>query len=249
MKYLLTIRYVGTEFFGFQVQPNVRTVQGVLTKACEALFGTPCAVSGCSRTDSGVHAIASRVTVEPSKSCAKIPAQRLPFAIAPYLPDDLSVMEATLVDDSFHVRHDVKSKEYRYYLRANPVYDPFWVNRAWQYPYPFPEDALSLMNDTASALCGTHDFSAFMAQGSPVLSAVRNLISLSVKKEGDMYCFIAIADGFLYNMVRILVGTLVDVGMHRLTKEEVLEALKTKVRARSGQTAPPQGLYLYEVIY
>ena len=105
------------------------------------------------------------------------------------------------------------------------------------------------MNDTASALCGTHDFSAFMAQGSPVLSAVRNLKSLSVKKEGDMYCFIAIADGFLYNMVRILVGTLVDVGMHRLTKEEVLEALKTKVRARTGQTAPPQGLYLYEVIY
>lgn len=249
MKYLLTVRYVGTDFCGFQVQPNVRTVQGVLTEACRALFGVPCAISGCSRTDSGVHAMASRVTVVPESGGPQIPPQRLPYAIAPFLPHDLSVTEAVAVDDSFHVRHDVKCKEYRYFLRENQVYDPFWVGRAWQLPLPFPKDALSNMNEVAALLCGTHDFAAFMAQGSPVLSTVRTLHSLAVEKNGDMYCFIAKADGFLYNMVRILVGTLVDVGMHRLSKEEVMEALTSGDRKKAGQTAPPEGLYLYEVIY
>lgn len=249
MKYLLTIRYDGAAFCGFQVQPSVRTVQGTLTQACQALFGCPVDVKGASRTDSGVHALGARVTVSLPDGALPIPADKLHLAIAPHLPRDLSVMKAEAVSDAFHVRYDVKRKQYVYLIHLSSVNDPFWQGRAWQYPYPMPEDAVDRMNLAAEQLVGEQDFSAFMAQGSPVQSTVRHLMRLAVYKEGDMIRIEAEADGFLYNMVRILVGTLVDCAVGRIDPADMGAILRSKKRKRAGETAPPEGLYLHFVEY
>ena len=166
MQYAAMIAYVGTGFCGFQIQPNVRTVQGILTEAFSRLFGVKCEVSGCSRTDSGVHALAAWVSVRPSDGAHRIPPKKIPQAIAPFLPWDLCVREVFEVPDTFHIRHDVLKKRYVYLLHAAPVRDPFFVGRAWQFPYPFPEGALQRMREAAAALVGRHDFSAFMSSGS-----------------------------------------------------------------------------------
>ncbi|MBO5788735.1 MAG: tRNA pseudouridine(38-40) synthase TruA [Clostridia bacterium] len=249
MRYLATITYVGTDFCGFQVQPNVRTVQGTLTEACTALFGSPCQVQGCSRTDSGVHAVASRVLIETDETAPAIPPERLALAIAPYLPWDLSLMEAVAVSPTFHIRHDVQKKQYVYLLRNAPVRDPLSMFRMWQFPYTMPDDALERMQKAASLLVGVHDFASFMAAGSPVPHTMRHLMLLEVQKEQGVYRFTLEADGFLYNMVRIIVGTLVDVAMHRLEPEDMVRILEAKDRKEAGETAPPEGLYLEKVIY
>ena len=249
MRYLSTISYLGTHFCGFQVQPNVRTVQGVLTEAVSTLFAAPCSVQGCSRTDSGVHAIASRVVIDTPENAHAIPPQRLPLAIAPYLPYDLALTECILVPESFHVRHDVLKKQYVYILKNQPVIDPLTYGRAWQFPYPMGEDALARMQDAAASLVGEHDFASFMAAGSPVPHTVRHLYRLSVEQNGSEFRFILEADGFLYNMVRIIVGTLVDVAMGRIEPSEMQSILEKKQRVFAGETAPPDGLYLASVTY
>lgn len=249
MRYLATISYLGTGFCGFQIQPNVRTVQGVLTEAASMLFGGPCLVQGCSRTDSGVHAIASRVLIATPEDAPVIPANRLPLAIAPYLPYDLAVTEAVFVPDSFHVRHDVLKKQYVYLLKNEPIHDPLTYGRAWQFPYVMPENALERMQKAATYLVGEKDFASFMAAGSPVPHTVRHLSRLSVEGQGKDIRFTLEADGFLYNMVRIIVGTLIDVGMGRLEPEQMEEILEKKQRVYAGETAPPEGLYLASVTY
>ena len=249
MQYAATIGYVGTGFCGFQIQPNVRTVQGTLTDAFSRLFGVKCEVSGCSRTDSGVHALAARVSVRPSDGAHRIPPEKIPQAIAPFLPWDLCVKEVFEVPDTFHIRHDVLKKRYVYLLHAAPVRDPFFVGRAWQFPYPFPEGALQRMREAAAALVGRHDFSAFMSSGSDVPTTVRTVYDLSVEKDEKGYRFSVEADGFLYNMVRIIVGTLVDVGMERIKPQQIPGILASKERKNAGETAPPEGLYLEKVWY
>lgn len=249
MQYFVTVSYLGVDFCGFQIQPNARTVQGTLTAAFSRLFGVPCSVSGCSRTDSGVHALASCVSVKPEEGAYAIPPEKIPQAIAPFLPPDLSVKAAAEVPDSFHIRHDVLKKRYVYRLRSAPVRDPFCCGRAWQFPYPFPSDALARMQTAAAFLVGRHDFCAFMSAGSDVPTTVRTLFALEVKKKGDEYLFTLEADGFLYNMVRIIVGTLVDVAMHRIPPDRIEWILLSKKRENAGETAPPEGLYLEKVFY
>lgn len=245
----MKLRYVGTDFCGYQIQPDVRTVQGVLNEAFATLFGTSCRVTSCSRTDSGVHANASALTVELPDGTTPIPPERLHLAVAPYLPADVSVFDAVLVPDSFHVRHDVVRKEYVYRLHNGCVQDPFLVNRAWFYPKHFASDALEKMQRAASYLVGQHDFASFMADGSPVATTVRTLYSFDVTRDGDMWEFRVSADGFLYNMVRIMVGTLVEVGMGRIRPDDLPAILAALDRTRAGMTAPPDGLYLNRVVY
>ena len=133
MKYFAKIRYVGTEFCGFQVQPQKRTVQGVLNEATQSLFGCECKITGCSRTDSGVHANEFCITIEPTSPNAHvIPAHKIPKAIAIYLPSDISIYEASVADDDFHPRYDVKSKEYKYIIYNGEVNNPFYHNRSWE---------------------------------------------------------------------------------------------------------------------
>ena len=160
MKTLLEISYVGTNFNGFQVQPNGRTVQETLQDALERLYGTRPAVKGCSRTDSGVHALQFFATFE---SDGRIPCGRLPAALNSVLPPDISVRSAVEVPEDFHVRHDVLWKEYEYLILNDSIRDPFLVGRAWQLKRPLGENELIRMRAAAEAFPGKHDFGAFMA--------------------------------------------------------------------------------------
>ena len=248
MKYLCQIRYVGTEFCGFQVQPVGRTVQGVLNEAAAKVFGEGVKITGCSRTDSGVHANGFCVTVEPPKG-AKLPAEKLPLAMKAHLPPDLSLMSAVLVEDDFHPRYDALGKEYVYLISNSPVPDPFLYGRAWHVPRPIGEEQLAMMRRFAEGLQGKHDFSSFMAAGSDVQDTVRTLWRLSVEREGDLIRITAQGDGFLYKMVRILVGTLVDVAFGRFSPESAPAVLEARDRSASGATAPAWGLTLNRVFY
>ena len=169
MKYLLKLSYLGTAYSGFQVQPNGDTVQGRLCDAGKTLFGVDCAVTGCSRTDSGVHAKEYYATLE-KHGGADIPAEKLPRAINTYLPKDISVITAETVDDGYSVRRHVTEKEYEYLILNSPIGDPFLLGRAYHYPHPL--DILK-MNEAAKYFVGRHDFAAFMASGSSIADTVR----------------------------------------------------------------------------
>ena len=250
MNYIAWIRYIGTDFCGFQFQPNARTVQGTLTEASAAVFGCPCHVTGCSRTDSGVHAMEFCALIEPDAPDAPIiPPAKLPLAYAAVLPPDLAVLSAATAPAGFHPRYSAVGKEYRYRIDRSPVPDPFLVHRSWHRGGALPAVYLARMQDTASVLIGRQDFCACMASGSTVTDTVRTVHFLTVSEEGNSLWIDICADGFLYNMVRIIVGTLWETALGRCTPDDIRQALKKKDRALLGQTAPPDGLYLWRVFY
>jgi tRNA pseudouridine38-40 synthase len=178
-----------------------------------------------------------------------VPPEKLPQAIAPFLPPDLSLVWAREAGDGFHPRYDAVCKEYRYLLYKDRVMNPFYKGRAWHVFYPFLPDALEKMNEAASYLVGTHDFSAFRAEGSPTRSPVRTVFRCEVTRSDPFYTLSIEGDGFLYNMVRIVTGTLVAVGTGKLAPDGVKKALESRARTASGATAPPDGLYLHRVTY
>ena len=247
MKYFAKIKYIGTDFHGFQVQPQKRTVQGELCSALREATGYPCKVTGCSRTDAGVHANEFCITVECED--ATIPAEKLPVAVARFMPNDLSLYYAEEATADFHPRYDVISKEYLYRIRNERVYDPFHFGRAWFLPKHIDEKNISKMQAAADMLVGKNDFSAFMSPGSDVIDTVRNVFYIKVSKTDTEIDIRICADGFLYNMVRIIVGTLIEVAYDRMSPEDVFNVLKSKDRKNAGMTAPPEGLYLNKVSY
>ena len=250
MRYFARIRYVGIDFCGFQVQKNGRTVQGALNAATEKLFGCPCMITGCSRTDSGVHAEEFCLTITPADEAAKaIPPRALPAAILPYLPPDVSLYYAAEAPEGFHPRHDALGKEYHYRIRYGALPDPFLSGRVWQVPYRLTDDDFKRMQAAAAYLVGKHDFTAFMCTASDVTDCVRTVQSLTLAREGNHVTVSVTADGFLYNMVRIITGTLFEVGRGNRTVASVGEALVAKSRPLAGMTAPPDGLYLHKVFY
>ena len=249
MKYLCLIRYVGTHFCGFQAQKDKRTVQGTLTAIVREFFGTEVAVTGCSRTDSGVHADAFAVTLRLPDGTLPVPPEKLAMALSPLMPPDLSHYEARAVGDGFHARYDARGKEYRYLILHTPVANPFYAHRAWQVHHRFLPDALERMNEAATYLVGTHDFSAFRAEGSPTRSPVRTVYSCRVVREGDLYTVLVEGDGFLYNMVRIITGTLLAVATGGLAPTDIPRILAGGKRTAAGATAPPDGLCLARVFY
>ena len=247
MRYFAKIRYLGTDFHGFQVQPEKRTVQGELSRGLFEALGYPCKVTGCSRTDAGVHANEFCVLIECPE--ATVPAEKLPVAVARFLPNDLSLYYAEEAKAGFHPRYDVVSKEYLYKIKNLRVYDPFFYERAWFLPRVIDDAALEKMRKAASYIIGKHDFSCFMAEGSDVSDTVRTVFSLDVLKNGDLIEIKISADGFLYNMVRIIVGTLVEVAYGRISCDEILAIIDSRDRQKAGMTAPPFGLYLNKVNY
>ena len=266
MRYFAKISYLGCAYSGFQWQPNRKTVQGELNRACGELFGVPCAVTGCSRTDSGVHAEDFSLTIDVPTGGAPVPPSALPRAIAPHLPSDITLFYACEADESFHARYDVLYKEYVYRIAAAPISNAFLAGRVWQYHYPLLPDACTRMNRAASHLVGKHDFSAFKNDDGVERDAVRTVkwlrVSENVQKEearedgiktgahlGRELLVSVAADGFLYNMVRIITGTLADVAVGRIDPDEIPSILASKQRARAGITAPPDGLYLHRVVY
>ena len=247
MKYFAKIKYLGTSFHGFQVQPNLRTVQGELCTALKAAFGVDCKVTGCSRTDRGVHANEFCLTIE--NDGGTIPADKLPVAVAKFLPEDLCLFYAKECDNDFHPRYDVKEKEYLYRIINSRIYDPFEYNRAWFVPRPITDEAVEKMNEAAKHFIGKQDFSSFMSEGSDTEDTVRCVTALSAVKDGDLLEIRISADGFLYNMVRIIVGTLLEVAYGRLKPEDMRAIIDSHDRNRAGMTAPPDGLYLNRVSY
>lgn len=247
MKYFAKIKYLGTAFHGFQVQPELRTVQGELNAALNQAFGLPCRVTGCSRTDAGVHANEFCLTVECEGGT--IPADKLPIAVSRFLPEDLSLFYAEECDEDFHPRYDVKEKEYLYRIINSRIYDPFEYGRAWFVARPITEEGLERMKNAAKHFIGKFDFSTFMAEGSDVEDTVRNVTAISIERRGELVEIRISADGFLYNMVRIIVGTLTEVAFGRFPPDEIPEIIASCDRSRAGMTAPAEGLYLNRVMY
>ena len=252
MKILLNLRYVGTAYCGYQVQNNGVSIQQRLNEASKALFGFDCDIVGCSRTDRGVHAnmFCACVSERGKETISStIPEASLPVAFNSYLPGDIAVSSARYVDDSFHPRYDVKYKEYVYRIYNAPDPDPFLHGRVWHYPRPISDEALARMDEAAKAFVGKHDFSAFMASGSKVVDTVRSVVSARVTREGDTVLFTVSADGFLYNMVRIMTGTLIAVAQGKIAPSDIPAIIESRDRKNAGATAPAEGLYLNRVEY
>lgn len=253
-KLLLTISYCGTAYCGYQVQPNGVTVQEMLNKATEALFGYPCDVVGCSRTDSGVHARGFCATIAKKGTDALetvIAAERIPRALNAHLPQDIAVSAARFVPSDFHARYGVAWKEYEYLIYNGRERDPFLLDRAWHIHTPIDDAAFSAMQEAAAHFVGRKDFSAFRAVGADTgeKDAVRNVMSATLTRQGDVISFRVRADGFLYNMVRIMVGTLAAVAAGRIAPCDIPDILASGERRRAGNTAPACGLYLDLVSY
>lgn len=240
---LLTIQYDGTNYHGWQVQKNAITVQEVLQNAIEKVFGERLDVKGCSRTDSGVHANEYCVSIDTEMN---IQSENVVLAVNGFLPKDIAVKTCREVSMDFHPRYSVDSKEYLYKINNAPVRDAFQANYAFHYRRKIDAEYL---NEEAKAFIGTYDYSGFCSVKSDVEDTVRTVKSFDVWREGDMVYFKVSADGFLYNMVRIMVGTLLFVSEGKIKKGELESVILSKDRKRAGKTAPPQGLYLNKVNY
>lgn len=252
MKILLHIAFLGTNYCGYQIQKNKPTVQGALCDAAERVFSAPCDVTGCSRTDSGVHANEFCATVTFRKKSGidtTIPIDKIPIAFSSVLPPDISVFGAEWVSEDFHPRYDVLYKEYEYRIYNKPLPDPFLFGRCWHYPREIDGAALEKMKEAAKHFVGKKDFAAYMAAGSDIKDTVRTVFSADVEREGDVIVFRVSADGFLYNMVRILTGTLISVAQGKLEPEDIPNVTASLDRKKAGATAPPSGLYLNRVVY
>lgn len=243
MKFLLKLSYLGNDFCGFQVQKNARTVQGELGIAAEKLFSRRCDISGCSRTDSGVHALEYYATVS-AEGETSISSERIPRAINTYLPHDTAVSFAWEVSEEFSVRRAVSGKEYMYLISNSASRDPFLEGRALYYP---SELDLTAMEKVCERIVGRHDFSAFMASGSDIADTVRTVTDCRIERENDIVRIYVSADGFLYNMVRIIVGTLLEASEKKMSLTDVEAALRGASRDSAGRTAPACGLYLNKV--
>lgn len=235
--------YDGTDFHGWQVQPNGITVQETLQNAVEQILGVRENVTGCSRTDSGVHArnFCCNIRTESDIDC-----YRFVGALNAVLPDSVCVKSCEEVDYDFHARYDSLGKRYVYRVWNANYKNPFLINYAWHYKNRL--DA-SFLDEQAQAYVGTHDFSGFCSSGSSVEDTVRTVRSFSVERQGDEVLFTVEADGFLYNMVRIMVGTLIEISENRIEKDKLADIIESKDRLKAGRTAPPQGLYLDKVFY
>ncbi|MBQ9070410.1 MAG: tRNA pseudouridine(38-40) synthase TruA [Clostridia bacterium] len=247
MKYFAKIKYLGTHFHGFQVQPDKRTVQGELCKAMDEVFGVPTRVTGCSRTDGGVHANEFCLTIE--NEGGTVPADKLPLAIARFLPNDISLIFAKECDSDFHPRYDAIGKEYLYRILNAKVQDPFEFGRSWFLPRIITDEGIERMRKASEYIIGEHDFSAFMAAGSDTSDTVRRVDYLKIERVGDIIELRIHANGFLYNMVRIITGTLCEVAFGRFSPEDIKKILNSCDRMSAGMTAPPEGLYLNRVDY
>lgn len=240
---LLEIAYDGTNYHGWQVQKNAVTVQQVFQDAAQKLFTVRPDVKGCSRTDSGVHANVYCLTL---KTNMKIDNESVVMALNTYLPKDIAVLSCREVESGFHPRYNVKSKEYIYKIYNGRIRNSFLKNYAFHYRYPIDTDYLC---KEAQAFVGTHDFKGFCSANSKVESTVRTVKSFDVRREGDMVYFRVEADGFLYNMVRIMAGTLLFINEGKIKQGELENIILSGERKRAGKTAPPQGLYLNKLNY
>ena len=242
-KLLLKIRYNGASFVGWQVQKNGKSVQEQMQDAIEQIFGTRVGVTGCSRTDSGVHAMEYCLCFDPPRP---MELRRIPFALNSVLPESVSVLSCREVPQDFHPRYHAVAKEYIYRFFDSPYPDPFKNGLAFHERKGLD---VARMDRAAKCFLGTHDFKGFMSTGSKIEDTVRTIYYSGVERHGEDVIFRVVGDGFLYNMVRIMAGTLLFISMGRIAEEKLPEIIASGERAFCGKTMPAYGLYLNKVYY
>ncbi|MGC8861430.1 MAG: tRNA pseudouridine(38-40) synthase TruA [Armatimonadota bacterium] len=240
----VVVEYDGTDFFGFQYQPGVPTIQGELERVLSRIVKENVTVYGSGRTDAGVHAAGQVVNFRTGGS---IPVEKLCIAMNSLLPRSIAALEATEMEHSFHARYSAKSRLYRYDILNRDTRSALQGRFCWHVRLPLDVDA---MNEAAQCLIGVHDFTSFASadrdeDGRPV----REVRELEVRRDGEHVILTIRANAFLRSMVRTIVGTLVEIGLGKRPRADVLETLEARDRSRAGKTAPPHGLCLVEVEY
>ena len=239
----LRLRYDGSAYHGWQRQADLPTVQQAVEEAVEKTCGESVHVTGCGRTDAGVHALRYCASF---RSRCSIPLDRLPLALNARLPGDIAVNAACDAGEDFNAIGSCVRKEYIYRILNSRIPDPFLEKRVCFYPSPLNIDA---MGRAAQAFVGTHDFAAVRSVGTPTKTTVRTVYWCDAVREGDLITVRVCADGFLYNMVRAIVGTMVYASYGKLFPEDIPALLETRDRRLTGPTMPPQGLYMNRVWY
>lgn len=239
----LTLMYDGSKFHGYQLQPGLCTVESELRKAAKRILGEEIKPVSCSRTDAGVHAnmFCCNFRTESDRKCEK-----LLCGLNAVLPSGIAVTGCEDVPESFHARYDCVSKEYIYKIWNSKSRNPFLENYALHYPFSLDCDFL---NNQAKQFIGTHDFKSFCASGATVKTTVRTVFDCGVERENDLVVFHVSGNGFLYNMVRIMVGTLLSIGEGKIEKNSIGKIIEAKDRSFAGVTAKADGLYLNKVFY
>ena len=239
----LQLMYVGTAYHGWQVQKNAVSVEETLEKCLAQVVGHPVKCTGAGRTDAGVHA---RTYVANFRTSSRIPLDRLPLAVNTRLPDDIVVSRAVEVSEGFNAISSCRKKEYTYTIYNSRIRNAFYVDRAWFYPKPLDEN---IMQAAADRFVGTHDFAAVRSVGTDVRSTVRTVHYFEIQRQGELIHCRVCANGFLYNMVRAMVGTVIYAAEGKFPPEAVTEILEGKCRTDAGPTAPPGGLYMTRLWY
>lgn len=244
----LVLAYDGSDFSGWQVQPDRETIQGTLASAIGRITGENVLPQGSGRTDAGVHALAQVATFTTS---SPIPAENLGKALNDILPPSIRVSEVAEVPDDFHARKSARAKTYRYRIYRGPVCPPFLARYVWHYPYPLDEGA---MEDAAGLVEGEHDFTSFAAVDperghEEPISNVRQILASTWKIDGDEFVYQVCGSGFLHHMVRNLVGTFLLIGKGTLTPSDVTGILRARNRSLAGATVAASGLFLVNVKY
>ena len=237
--------YNGAAYHGYQVQNNANSIQQTVEDAIKTLIGEKTVINGCSRTDTGVHA---KEFVFNFKTENNIPCSGFIKGMNGLLPTDIAILSCEEADDSFHARFDSKGKEYLYRINCADVRDVFAENLALHYPYRLD---IEKMRDAAKLMCGTHDFAAFCKAEAKehLASTVRTVYSIDIKETNEYVEVYVCGDGFLHNMVRIIVGTLIYISEGKRTNKDITYALETGDREAAGKTVAPCGLYLNKVFY
>ena len=239
----LIVAYDGTAYCGWQLQPNGRTIEGELNQALSSLLQEDIHVIGASRTDSGVHALCNIAVFDTQ---TRIPAEKISYALNQRLPEDIRIKKSCEVAADFHPRHCSSRKTYEYRIYQDTFPEP--VRRLYTYFTYVPLD-LDRMREGAAYLVGEHDFKSFCSVAAVVETTVRTILSINIEKQGKEIVISVCGTGFLYNMVRIITGTLAEVGLGRRRPQELAGILASRDRQQAGHTAPAAGLYLVEVYY
>lgn len=239
----MVVAYDGTNYCGWQVQPNEITIEEVLNRSLSNLLGEKIEVMGASRTDSGVHSLGNVAVFDTN---TRMPADKIAFALNQRLPEDIVVQGSCEVPSDWHPRYQESTKTYEYRILNRTFRMP--TRRFDTYFYHYPLD-VEQMSEAASYLVGTHDFASFCAANAQVKSTVRTIYSCTAQKENDIITIRVTGNGFLYNMVRIIAGTLIEVGAGKRRPEEIKDILAAENRDAAGPTAPAQGLTMMGIEY
>lgn len=239
----ITLEYDGTNYYGWQKQKGMKTIQGEIEEALFAVTKEMCEVTGSSRTDAGVHA---KGFVANFKTNSKVPPNKFREALNVKLPDDIVIIKSEKVDDEFHARYYAKGKTYEYSILNDDVPSALMRNQVYHYKYDLDIEAMKI---AAKQFIGTHDFAAFKTQGSSVKGTIRTIFDVKVEKTEKIIKISVSGDGFLYNMVRIIVGTLINVGRGKTDPSSIVDIINKKDRTLAGDCVPPHGLLLKKVYY